>query len=209
MKKEEITSQELIQCICLKTGKFDYSEVTDEDIRNITEIDIRGIKYNGEPTDVLLSELDVFPNLKHLLISHFDLKEDDMEIIARQKDLNIVQFSSCDFENIKKIDLDNLDILVFVGCTDIAKLKMPKTRVLRVIGSELDFDNVDFTNVEMVLIQNSTVRNFSGLESYEKLEEVNFDGSVIYDINGNEVKDIKVQDHVSFSREDKFYPEER
>ena len=41
MKKEEITSKELKQCICLKTGKLNFSEVTDEDIENITEIDLR------------------------------------------------------------------------------------------------------------------------------------------------------------------------
>ena len=209
MKKEEITSKELKQCICLKTGKLNFSEVTDEDIENITEIDLRGIKFNGEETDVILAELDAFPNLNGLLISHFDLKVEDIEAISRQDKLRVVQFSSCDFENIETINLPNLDVLVFVGCTDMGKLKMPKSRVLRVIGSELNFDGVDVNNVEKLLIQNSLVNNFTSLDSKDNLIEVNLDGSTLYDKDGNLVKDVKVKPEISFSYEDEFLPEDR
>lgn len=209
MKKEEITSKELKQCICLKTGKLNFSEVTDEDIENITEIDLRGIKFNGEETDVILAELDAFPNLNGLLISHFDLKVEDIEAISRQDKLRVVQFSSCDFENIETINLPNLDVLVFVGCTDMGKLKMPKSRVLRVIGSELNFDGVDVNNIEKLLIQNSLVNNFTSLDSKDNLIEVNLDGSTLYDKDGNLVKDVKVKPEISFSYEDEFLPEDR
>ena len=209
MKKEEITSKELKQCICLKTGKLNFSEVTDEDIENITEIDLRGIKFNGEETDVILAELDAFPNLNGLLISHFDLKVEDIDAISRQDKLRVVQFSSCDFENIETINLPNLDVLVFVGCTDMGKLKMPKSRVLRVIGSELNFDGVDVNNIEKLLIQNSLVNNFTNLDSKDNLIEVNLDGSTLYDKDGNLVKDVKVKPEISFSYEDEFLPEDR
>ena len=209
MKKEEITSKELKQCICLKTGKLNFSEVTDEDIENITEIDLRGIKFNGEETDVILAELDAFPNLNGLLISHFDLKVEDIEAISRQDKLRVVQFSSCDFENIETINLPNLDVLVFVGCTDMGKLKMPKSRVLRVIGSELNFDGVDVNNIEKLLIQNSLVNNFTSLDSKDNLIEVNLDGSTLYDKDGNLVKDAEVKPEISFSYEDEFLPEDR
>lgn len=209
MKKEEITSKELKQCICLKTGKLNFSEVTDEDIENITEIDLRGIKFNGEETDVILAELDAFPNLNGLLISHFDLKVEDIDAISRQDKLRVVQFSSCDFENIETINLPNLDVLVFVGCTDMGKLKMPKSRVLRVIGSELNFDGVDVNNIEKMLIQNSLVNNFTSLDSKDNLIEVNLDGSTLYDKDGNLVKDVKVKPEISFSYEDEFLPEDR
>lgn len=209
MKKEEITSKELKQCICLKTGKLNFSEVTDEDIENITEIDLRGIKFNGEETDVILAELDAFPNLNGLLISHFDLKAEDIDAISRQDKLRVVQFSSCDFENIETINLPNLDVLVFVGCTDMGKLKMPKSRVLRVIGSELNFDGVDVNNIEKLLIQNSLVNNFTSLDSKDNLIEVNLDGSTLYDKDGNLVKDVKVKPEISFSYEDEFLPEDR
>ena len=209
MKKEEITSKELKQCICLKTGKLNFSEVTDEDIENITEIDLRGIKFNGEETDVILAELDAFPNLNGLLISHFDLKVEDIDAISRQDKSRVVQFSSCDFENIETINLPNLDVLVFVGCTDMGKLKMPKSRVLRVIGSELNFDGVDVNNIEKLLIQNSLVNNFTSLDSKDNLIEVNLDGSTLYDKDGNLVKDVKVKPEISFSYEDEFLPEDR
>ena len=209
MKKEEITSKELKQCICLKTGKLNFSEVTDEDIENITEIDLRGIKFNGEETDVILAELDAFPNLNGLLISHFDLKVEDIDAISRQDKLRVVQFSSCDFENIETINLPNLDVLGFVGWTDMGKLKMPKSRVLRVIGSELNFDGVDVNNIEKLLIQNSLVNNFTSLDSKDNLIEVNLDGSTFYDKDGNLVKDVKVKPEISFSYEDEFLPEDR
>ena len=188
---------------------MNFSEVTDEDIENITEIDLRVIKFNGEETDVILAELDAFPNLNGLLISHFDLKEEDIDAISRQDKLRVVQFSSCDFENIETINLPNLDVLVFVGCTDMGKLKMPKSRVLRVIGSELNFDGVDVNNIEKLLIQNSLVNNFTSLDSKDNLIEVNLDGSTLYDKDGNLVKDVKVKPEISFSYEDEFLPEDR
>ena len=84
MRKEEITSKEMKQCICLRTGKLNFSEVTDEDIENITTMDLRGVKFNGEPTDVILSELEALPNLNALMISHFDLNVEDINNIIEE-----------------------------------------------------------------------------------------------------------------------------
>lgn len=209
MRKEEITSNELKQCICLRTGKLNFSEVTDEDIENIGALDLRGIKFNGEVTDVVLSELELFPNLTALMISHFDLKEDDIRSISKLSKLKTVQFSACDFENITDIRLENLDVLVFVGCTDMAKLKMPKSRVLRIIGSEVNFDSVNAENVEKILLQNSLIKNFTSLDSNDNLIEVNLDGSTIYDKDNNVVTEVKVPVGTYLSHEEEFEPEER
>lgn len=209
MRKEEITSKELKQCICLRTGKLDFSEVTDEDIEKIGALDLRGIKFNGEPTDVVLSELALFPNLTALMISHFDLKEEDINSISALSKLKTVQFSACDFENISDIKIDNLDVLVFVGCTDMAKLKMPKSRVLRIIGSEVNFDSVNAGNVEKMLLQNSLIKNFTSLDSNDNLLEVNLDGSTIYDKENNVVTEVKVPVGTYLSHEEEFEPEER
>lgn len=209
MKKEEITSKEMKQCICLRSGKLNFSEVTDEDIEKITIMDLRGIKFNGEPTDVLLSELDVLPNLNALMISHFDLKGEDIEYLSKLSKLKTIQFTACDFENITDIKLENLDILVFVGCTDMGKLKMPKSRVLRVIGSEINFDGVNPENVEKLLLQNTLVKNFTTLASNENLVEVNLDGSTIQDKDGNAVKNVEVSAGTFLSHEEEFEPEER
>lgn len=209
MRKEEITSKEMKQCICLRTGKLNFSEVTDEDIENITTMDLRGVKFNGEPTDVILSELDALPNLNALMISHFDLNVEDINNLSKLSKLKTIQFTACDFENITDIKLEELDILVFVGCTDMGTLKMPKSRVLRVIGSEINFDGVNPGNIEKLLLQNTLVKNFTTLASNENLVEVNLDGSTIQDKDGKAVKDIEVAAGTFLSYEEEFEPEER
>lgn len=209
MRKEEITSKEMKQCICLRTGKLNFSEVTDEDIENITTMDLRGVKFNGEPTDVILSELEALPNLNALMISHFDLNVEDINNLSKLSKLKTIQFTACDFENITDIKLGELDILVFVGCTDMGTLKMPKSRVLRVIGSEINFDGVNPGNIEKLLLQNTLVKNFTTLASNENLVEVNLDGSTIQDKDGKAVKDIEVAAGTFLSYEEEFEPEER
>ena len=209
MRKEEITSKEMKQCICLRTGKLNISEVTDEDFENITTMDLRGVKFNGEPTDVILSELEALPNLNALMISHFDLNVEDIYNLSKLSKLKTIQFTACDFENITDIKLEELDILVFVGCTDMGTLKMPKSRVLRVIGSEINFDGVNPGNIEKLLLQNTLVKNFTTLASNENLVEVNLDGSTIQDKDGKAVKDIEVAAGTFLSYEEEFEPEER
>lgn len=209
MRKEEITSKEMKQCICLRTGKLNFSEVTDEDIENITTMDLRGVKFNGEPTDVILSELEALPNLNALMISHFDLNVEDIDNLSKLSKLKTIQFTACDFDNITDIKLEELDILVFVGCTDMGTLKMPKSRVLRVIGSEINFDGVNPGNIEKLLLQNTLVKNFTTLASNENLVEVNLDGSTIQDKDGKVVKDIEVAAGTFLSYEEEFEPEER
>lgn len=209
MRKEEITSKEMKQCICLRTGKLNFSEVTDEDIENITTMDLRGVKFNGEPTDVILSELEALPNLNALMISHFDLNVEDIDNLSKLSKLKTIQFTACDFDNITDIKLEELDILVFVGCTDMGTLKMPKSRVLRVIGSEINFDGVNPGNIEKLLLQNTLVKNFTTLASNENLVEVNLDGSTIQDKDGKVVKDIEVAAGTYLSYEEEFEPEER
>lgn len=209
MRKEEITSKEMKQCICLRTGKLNFSEVTDEDIENITTMDLRGVKFNGEPTDVILSELEALPNLNALMISHFDLNVEDINNLSKLSKLKTIQFTACDFENITDIKLGELDILVFVGCTDMGTLKMPKSRVLRVIGSEINFDGVNPGNIEKLLLQNTLVKNFTTLALNENLVEVNLDGSTIQDKDGKAVKDIEVAAGTFLSYEEEFEPEER
>ena len=99
--------------------------------------------------------------------------------------------------------------LVFVGCTDMAKLKMPKSRVLRIIGSEVNFDSVNAGNVEKMLLQNSLIKNFTSLDSNDNLVEVNLDGSTIYDKENNVVTEVKVPIGTYLSHEEEFEPEER
>ena len=90
MRKEEITSKEMKQCICLRTGKLNFSEVTDEDIENITTMDLRGIKFNGEPTDVLLSELEVTERSNHSMIVTYVDPSADAAIAGTAKDFKFV-----------------------------------------------------------------------------------------------------------------------
>ena len=86
---------------------------------------------------------------------------------------------------------------------------MPKSRVLRVIGSEINFDGVNPENIEKLLLQNTLVKNFTTLASNENLIEVNLDGSTIQDKDGNAVENVEVSAGTYFSREEEFEPEER
>ena len=209
MKKDSIISEELKKCICLRVGKLDFSEVTDEDIEKITEMDIRAVTFNGELTDVEIEDLAIFPNLTSLMISHFFVGESDVRTLSKLSKLKVIQFSDCDFEEIESLMTPEYDILAFASCSGMEDLKMPKTRVLRMVGCEVDFLYINPKEIEKLYIQNSEIVNYSTLEYTPNLLEVNFDGSKVFDLDGNEVDEIKVSDATHLSFEEEFHLEDR
>ena len=61
MIKDTIKSEELKTMIRLKTSKYDYAEVTDEDIENLEELELRRFKADGQTrTDIDIAELKLF-----------------------------------------------------------------------------------------------------------------------------------------------------
>ena len=123
--------------------------------------------------------------------------------------LKVIQFSDCDFEEIESLKAPEYDILAFASCSGMEDLKMPKTRVLRMVGCEVDFLNINPKELEKLYIQNSEIVNYSTLEYISNLLEVNFDGSKVFDLDGNEVDEIKVSDATQLSFEDEFHLEDR
>lgn len=202
MRKEDITSKELRQCICLRTGKFYFEDVTEEEIMQIQEMDFRGIKFNGEPTDIELEYLRLFPKLASLAISDFTISEEELKVIAELKNLKRIQFNNCEFseELISKLPQE-FEEFILMGCENMQNLTFPKAKVITVKGGDVYFNKIDFDNTRALYLQNTVIKNATDIEKYEKLEVVNLDGSRIYTIDGKEVSEIKVSNRTEFSKE--------
>ena len=74
-----------------------FSEMSEEEKLQITEITLPYKNFSGELTGVLIGELSQFPALKKCLISGFELNDDDLEVLKQISTLRGIQFSSCDF----------------------------------------------------------------------------------------------------------------
>lgn len=202
MRKEDITSKELRQCISLRTGKFYFEDVTEEEIMQIQEMDFRGIKFNGEPTDIELEHLRLFPKLASLAISDFMISEEDLKIIAELKHLKRIQFNSCEFseELVSKLPQE-FEEFILIGCENMQALTFPKAKLITVKGGNVYFNKIDLDNTKALYLQNTVIRNAIDIEKYGELEVVNLDGSKIYTADGKEVSKIKVSDRTEFSNE--------
>lgn len=205
MKKEDITSKELRQCICLKTGKFYFEDVTEEEIMQIQEMDFRRIKFNGELTDVELEHLKLFPKLASLAISNFTISEEDLRVISELKNLKRIQFNSCEFSKDAKQKLpQEFEEFILMGCENMESFTFPKSKIVIVKGGDVYFNKIDLDSAKALYLQNTVVKNATDIENYGELEVVNLNGSKIYTANGTEISKIKVSNRTEFSKDEEL-----
>lgn len=201
MKKENIRSNELKRVIAMKTGNMLFEDVSEEDLDSVDELYLRAKKYSGEPTDVDLSEVSDFTNLKILGLNGFELSTEDFDIISKLG-LSSLELNGCETGSVVIDTADSLENLVINGgkIVDSEVRKSPK--LLIVSETDVDFSKFDMSKTKRIFMRNCTIRNVGDLNSLSELEEINFDGSKVYDISGTEIKEVNVADNVMVSFED-------
>lgn len=199
MYKEKINNVELQRLVALKCDKLDFADVTDEDIKKISNITLRGILINGNPSGIDLDCVESFPGLEKLSIYDYAITQDLINTLTELKQVKILEFGNCSFED---IDFENiqekLSRIRFTGCESLPA-KYPKTKKVQVAGSKIDFSSIDFKQVEDVAILESIVSNAHDLDEFSEIKSVNLDGSTLFNNEGNLISDIKVSENTVYT----------
>ena len=204
MGKENIRSNELKRAVCLKTSKFEFSDVSEEELAAIYELGLRGIKFNGEETEIDVSELLAFPALRNLSLNSFHLESKDLDVI-RSLGLRSLQLGNVGFDENTTISCDeSLSSLIISDSEGLEGITISAPEFFKIVDSEVDISKIDLSKVRKLYLQNCTIRNFSGLTKYDLLDTVNLDGSTVLNVNGEKVIDIDVRDRVQMSFEEEF-----
>ena len=206
MKKEEIKSKELKRILEAKFDVFDFKDIKDDDLDSVSKLFIRKRKLNGEETDIDLLEVSKFKNLTELRLLGFKLSNEDMKVISNME-LESLALSNCEFENVKSLNMPKLKDLVIFGGENVDNLSIKSPEMLIIEDVNLDFSKIDIIDTKQINMFNCNIKNMDSLKQYSKLEFINFDGSVITDTNGKELKstnDINVGENVVLSFEEEY-----
>ncbi len=209
MKKEEIRNTELERIIAMKTGKINFSEVTDEDLSKITEMNLNAYLINGKESGITLEDALLFPNLQTLTISNYRITQELLKLLGELKGLERLHFNNIlfegdiDFQNL----LERLRKVSFINCGDL-NFGYPAVDQIQVERSNIDFEKIQFSQVKRISIQDSNIKNAFGLEEYD-IESVNLDGTTLYDKNGNIVEDIEVGKSTVYTHQKEVYKYDR
>lgn len=198
MKLEEIKSEDLKRLLAVKSCKIDFKDVTEEDLRKIQEINLSGKRIDGSTSDIDLDILSMLPSLCIVGISNFHISQETIDMILRLEKLSTIEFTDCEFDNIKFENIDKNLILRIKGCKNMT-FRYPALNRIDIVGSIVNFDNIDFSNARVVSILDSKVFNSKDFLDYGNLERVILDGSTLYDTNEKEILDIKVDKGVKYS----------
>lgn len=210
MIKEKFESKELKRLIAMKTGKIDFEAVSEEDIVRIRDISLNSFLMNGQSSGIDLNILKYFLSLERVRISNFEITNEVLDMLSKLECLDTIEIVGCTFKDVDFSSLNGkIKRISFTKCDDLP-FTYPDVADINIVKSNIDFKNINFGNVQTVFIQNSTIKNVSDLNEYSEIRKVNLDGTILYDSNGDVVKDIKVGDKTSYTHEEEvFYYDNR
>ena len=152
MKKELINNTHLQRLIALKSNKFDYEEVTDEDIDNIEELSIHGKLINGLASGIDLKGcIGLFTNLSSLSISDFILVPEVLDELKKLEKLTKLEVIGCEFDGIDFNELFKHMQIRFVGCRELP-FEIRSQKIIDIQGCEVDFKKIDLTDSSPLII---------------------------------------------------------
>lgn len=204
--RNNIKNEELKKRILRVLNKSDLEDITEEDLLKIENISFNKRLVNGEETYIKISDIHFFPLLKSITLKGYLLTMEDIEIIAKQSNIENVSFIGCEF---KDIDFDNISRipqnLRFSYCKSLPK-KFPNVKIVNIDYSDIDFDSINFNHATSLFIKYSNIKNIHNIEEYENILEVNLDGSILFDSAGNEIQNIIVGKKTLYThKEEKKY----
>ena len=206
MKKNEIKSKELKRILEAKFDVFDFQDIKDEDLETMEKLFVRKRKLSGEETDIDLSEIFNFKNLKELRLLGFELTNSDIKMISNMG-LESLALSNCVFEKVDSLNMPKLKDLVIYGGENVESISIKSPKLLIIEDVNLDFSKLNIDDAKQINIFNCEIVNMDSLKKYIELEFVNLDGSSVKDTKGNELRstnDISVGKNVVLSFEEEY-----
>lgn len=176
-----IENQSLKLFLISKFNK-NIDEITDEEFNSLDSIAISGLDvlYHEDKIDFELI-VKIFPNLKSITISSYDLSDKDIEILSRLN-LEEVNFNDCLFNelNVKLNIFDSLKSLSFVNCvsSDYSYLECDFENLIRlhVINPkdevQLDIDIINALNLNELFLDSCIVTNLDRITKFSKCESL-------------------------------------
>ena len=203
MLVENVKSEELKTMIRLKTLKYDYNEVTDEDIENIEELELRQFKADGKTrTDIDIEELGIFKGLRSLTLIGFEMTPNLKRIIEEYQSLDTLQLIACEFSEIESMAVpQKLEEFIIDNPENAYGIKYPRARSIKVYNLNLDFDSLDLEDTESLTVRDSEIDNYNAIKS-ETIKRIDFDGTKVYGTDGMLIAEPEVPEGAIFSHEE-------
>ena len=208
MGKDKINSSELKRNICLKTGHFEFDEVSEEDLTRVYEIALRGVKFNGEESDANIYELSELSNLRELSLQTFEF---DPRIIEFLKSLGLKTFHMVNGKTDEPIDLDfgeEIEKLDIKSSEGLEEAKIVSPEVLYISDSKVDFSKIDLSKARSIYLQDCVIVGYDDPSKNEALEYINFDGSTVTDREGKLVTEFALRDGIYITHEEETRKED-
>lgn len=202
MKIEEIKSEELKEQIRTMLDKMPSDEITEEELKKITSLQIRYKYANGAPTDVSLDEVKKLNNIETLAIGGTEFTDHDYEILKSMKKLSKVQFFDFTFQSNAKTKrklTERVKSLRIIDSKNVEALDYSEIEDLGMMSCTVDFSKLNLGKVKRLVLANCRITNMTDLLELADLEFVLLDGSTITDINGNKMKNVERKPNVDYS----------
>ena len=208
----EIKSKELERILCAATNRWYASEITDEDMKNIRELTIPGVKLTREPTDIDLSEVSKLGNLENLeeiTLTDFEIGDSINEVLRAFPNLKVLKFGNCGFEQCSKIETSQpLELFSIFGAEGIKGKKFPVASNVLVSNAQISFESVNWEAVEYAGFTNCAVYDARSLENYKNIREIELiDSSLVGTISESgeigPLRNIKVSSETIYSNKSK------
>lgn len=188
MIKDKIENEELKRIFTVKCDLFEFDEITDEMLLNIKELELRANKFNGEDTEIDLSELEGL-SLERLELNGFRITVEELEIIKKMK-LKEISFNNCIFEYYELNSLDTVNELSIIGGENVDKLEINLPEKSLFVDVNIDFSKLNISNSIKISLLDCTIKNMSSLKEYDKLEYMILDGSQVFNEAGQKIENV-------------------
>ena len=157
-------------------------DVSEEQLRNLEMLSLDGIDISGIYETIDFKQiLDMFPNVKSLVINNYVFTDEDIISINR-KNIEEYSFYKCDFTNISKYDIINhTKTLLFERCifNDYQFLNngFEDLNVLCITNpadeEEIDLEKVSCIHLEELYLERCIIKGYCGLNRFDGLVYLN------------------------------------
>lgn len=198
MLEIELKSNELKEYIYLELNKNKAEPIYDEDIAEITELQLNTLDLIGEPTDITIFDLVFFKNLKTLTLINMNITDQEINILNKLQNLNFLQFSECTFSNNKKLKLNLID-LVIDECSNVSMNNWNEIFTLKSLHivncNDVNLKGIEnFKNLSEVYLQNLNLDNIDEIQEMINLKYLNLNGSEINNLDKiKKMKNIEIE----------------
>ena len=174
-----IISNDLKKAICYKIGKFNSQELSEEDLAEVWEIDLSGIKLNGEKTDINLKEIASLRNLKRIMLKNFSLNDEAIKGLNSLPQLESVYLAYCEMASNIPLVNSSVNSLVINGCdiTDYSLLSFARSTAF-IEDDKLKLNRLaNKEALESLRLVGCHLRSADGLQDCPALMDIQLEGT--------------------------------